>query len=426
MAVREGGAREASEHLVPETGARFFSAIAARSKGAIRVHVDRNRASLMRLMAAKILCVAGARPNFMKIAPLLAAFRGAKNFEARLVHTGQHYDAKLSKIFFEELAIPRPDVELEVGSGSHAQQTAEIMRRFEEVIIREQPQAVLVVGDVNSTTACALVASKLRLERPFRCRFGERSRPLVIHVEAGLRSFDNDMPEEVNRKVVDAISDVLFVSDPIGMELLAKENVADPERVFFVGNVMIDTLLGAKEKAAKSTIRQELGVAGEPYGVVTLHRPSNVDDPAALGRLLTTLDRIAERVRLVFPVHPRTRQKLESMGHRFDDARWKVVDPCGYIDFLDLTANATLVLTDSGGIQEETTVLGVPCVTLRENTERPCTIDQGTNQLVGTDPAAILAAVERALAGTVEKRVPPLWDGRSAERIRDVLDRVFA
>jgi UDP-N-acetylglucosamine 2-epimerase (non-hydrolysing) len=377
-------------------------------------------------MAAKILCVAGARPNFMKIAPLLAAFRDAKSFEARLVHTGQHYDEKLSKIFFEELAIPRPDVELEVGSGSHAQQTAEIMRRFEEVVVREQPQAVLVVGDVNSTTACALVASKIRLDRPFRSSLGERTRPLVIHVEAGLRSFDNDMPEEINRKVVDAISDLLFVSDPIGMELLAKENVSDPERVFFVGNVMIDTLLGAKEKAAKSTIRQELGVSGAPYGVVTLHRPSNVDDPAALGRLLTTLDRVAERVRLVFPVHPRTRQKLAAMGHAFDEGRWKVVDPCGYIDFLDLTANASLVLTDSGGIQEETTVLGVPCVTLRENTERPCTIDQGTNRLVGTDPSAILDAADRALAGAVEKRVPPLWDGKSAERIRDVLERVFA
>lgn len=377
-------------------------------------------------MAAKILCVAGARPNFMKIAPLLAAFRGAKNFEARLVHTGQHYGETLSKIFFEELAIPRPDVELEVGSGSHAQQTAEIMKRFEEVVLREQPQAVLVVGDVNSTTACALVASKVRLERPFSSSLGQRSRPLVIHVEAGLRSFDNDMPEEINRKVVDAISDLLFVSDPIGVELLAKENVADPRRVFFVGNVMIDTLLGAREKAAKSTIRQELGVQGGPYGIVTLHRPSNVDDPEALARLLTTLDRVAERVRLVFPVHPRTRQKLLGLGQRFDESRWTLVDPCGYIDFLDLTANAALVLTDSGGIQEETTVLGVPCITLRENTERPCTINQGTNQLVGTNPDAILAAVGRALSGTVEKRVPPLWDGRSAERIRDVLDRVFA
>ena len=376
-------------------------------------------------MTAKVLCVAGARPNFMKIAPLLAAFRSAKTFEARLVHTGQHYDAKLSKIFFEELAIPRPHVELEVGSGSHAQQTAEIMKRFEEVVLREQPQAVLVVGDVNSTTACALVASKIRLEKPFRCRFGERTRPLVIHVEAGLRSHDNDMPEEINRKVVDAISDLLFVSDPIGVELLAKENVSDPERVFFVGNVMIDTLLGAKEKAARSNIRQELGLCNAPYGVVTLHRPSNVDDPANLESLLRTLDGIASRVKLVFPVHPRTRQKLEAMGMTFHEDRWKVVDPCGYIDFLDLTANATLVLTDSGGIQEETTVLGVPCITLRENTERPCTIDQGTNQLVGTDPAAIVAAVDRALSGAVAKRVPPLWDGKSAERIRDILERVF-
>ena len=376
-------------------------------------------------MAAKILCVAGARPNFMKIAPLLAAFREAKHFEARLVHTGQHYDAKLSKIFFEELAIPRPDVELEVGSGSHAQQTAEVMKRFEPVLEAEQPQAVLVVGDVNSTIACALVAAKFRLKVPFTTSFGVRTRPLVIHVEAGLRSHDDDMPEEINRKLVDAISDLLFVSDPIGMELLAKENVSDPARVHFVGNVMIDTLLGAKEKAAQSTIREEFGVKNRPYAVVTLHRPSNVDDPENLRRLIETLDAIGDRVRLVFPVHPRTRQKLEASGLVFDEARWKVVDPCGYIDFLDLTANAALVLTDSGGIQEETTVLGVPCITLRENTERPCTIDQGTNTLVGTDPAAILRAVERALSGTVEKRVPPLWDGKSADRIREILDRIF-
>ncbi len=377
-------------------------------------------------MVAKVLCVAGARPNFMKIAPLLAAFRDATRFQARLVHTGQHYDAKLSGIFFDELGIPRPDIELGVGSGSHAQQTASIMASFEPVLDAEQPEGVLVVGDVNSTIACALVAAKFRLQRPFRCSVGERARPLVIHVEAGLRSHDDDMPEEVNRKLVDAISDLLFVSDPSGVALLAKENVSDPARVHFVGNVMIDTLLGAKERAAQSKVLDVLGVRGKPYGVVTLHRPSNVDDPVNLRRLLEVLDRVGERVSLVFPVHPRTRQRLAAMGVALDEARWKVVEPFGYLDFLDLTANAAVVLTDSGGIQEETTVLGVPCITLRENTERPCTVSDGTNQVVGTEPAAIAAAVEHALSGAIGKRVPPLWDGKSAARIRDVLETVFA
>ena len=362
----------------------------------------------------------------MKIAPLLAAFREAKNFEARIVHTGQHYDEKLSKIFFEELAIPRPHVQLEVGSGSHAQQTAEIMRRFEAVLEDEQPQAVLVVGDVNSTIACALVAAKFRLRESFQSSVGERTRPFVIHVEAGLRSHDNDMPEEINRKLVDAISDFLFISDPIGVELLAKENISDPARVHFVGNVMIDTLLGAKEKAAQSTIRDEFGIKDRAYGVVTLHRPSNVDNAENLRGILETLDQVASQVQLVFPVHPRTKSKLAAMGMTFEESRWKLVEPCGYIDFLDLTANAAVVLTDSGGIQEETTVLGVPCITLRENTERPCTITHGTNTLTGTDPAAIFAAVKLALEGRVPKRIPPLWDGKSAERIRDILDAVFA
>jgi UDP-N-acetylglucosamine 2-epimerase (non-hydrolysing) len=379
-------------------------------------------------MAAKILCVAGARPNFMKIAPLLRAFRARLElFDARLVHTGQHYDDRLSKIFFEDLAIPRPDLELEVGSGTHAHQTAEIMRRFEPVLEREQPQAVLVVGDVNSTIACAAVSAKHFVPQPFRYRGRLRRRPIMIHVEAGLRSFDDDMPEEINRRLTDAISDLLYVSDPAGVDNLRREGVAD-ERVVFVGNVMIDTLLAAKDRAMSSPVLQTLGIDERSYALCTLHRPSNVDDPAALGALLATLDEIARArsLRIVFPVHPRTRQRLAQAGLQPDPSRWLLCDPLGYLDFMRLQASARLVLTDSGGVQEETTVLGVPCVTLRENTERPCTISEGTNFLAGTERAAVMKAVEQALAMKVDGRVPRLWDGRSAERIADHLAGVLA
>ncbi len=261
-------------------------------------------------MPTKILLVAGARPNFIKIAPLMRAFRASSQFDARLVHTGQHYDAKLSKIFFEDLAIPKPDIELEIGSASHAMQTAEIMRRFEPVLQAEQPEAVLVVGDVNSTIGCALVTSKFFLDRPFRAHLDgklvERRRPLMIHVEAGLRSRDDDMPEEINRKLTDAISDLLFVSDPAGMEHLAREGVP-AERTFFVGNVMIDTLLAAREQAMRSPILEQLGVPARGYVLVTLHRPSNVDNPAQLGALLRTIEESAGDLPLVFPVSPRRR-----------------------------------------------------------------------------------------------------------------------
>ena len=379
-------------------------------------------------MATKILCVAGARPNFMKIAPLLRAFRARPDvFDAKLVHTGQHYDAKLSKIFFEDLKIPRPDLELEVGSGSHAQQTAEIMRRFEPVLIEQQPQAVLVVGDVNSTTACAVVTAKHFLPAPFRYRGGERKRPLMIHVEAGLRSFDDDMPEEINRKLTDSISDLLYVSDPAGMENLRREGVTD-ERAIFVGNVMIDTLIAAKAQAMASGVLGELGLTDKGYALVTLHRPSNVDDPKALAALLSTLDEIgvAKSLKLVFPVHPRTRQRLKDAGLTPDPSRWTLCDPLGYLDFMRLQASARVVLTDSGGVQEETTVLGVPCVTLRENTERPCTITEGTNLLAGTERGAILRATEQALAMKPGGRVPRFWDGKSAERIADHLAGVLS
>ncbi len=365
-------------------------------------------------MAVKILCIAGARPNFIKIAPLMRAFGRDPRFDARLIHTGQHYDAKLSRVFFDELGIPRPDLELEVGSGSHAAQTAEIMRRFEPVLAAEQPQAVLVVGDVNSTIGCALVTAKFQLEAPFRWRGQERRRPVMIHVEAGLRSFDDDMPEEVNRKLTDAISDLLYVSDPAGLENLRAEGVTDA-RMEFVGNVMIDTLLAAREQAMRSPVLEDLHLRAREYALVTLHRPSNVDDPAALAGLLQVVEEVS--LPLVFPVHPRTRARLETMSRKLDPARWTVTDPLGYLDFLKLTACARLVLTDSGGVQEETTVLGVPCVTLRANTERPVTISEGTNRLAGTDPASVRASVAEALASSPAGRVPRFWDGHAAERI---------
>jgi UDP-N-acetylglucosamine 2-epimerase (non-hydrolysing) len=360
----------------------------------------------------------------MKIAPLMRALRANPRWDARLVHTGQHYDAAMSKVFFDDLAIPRPDIELEVGSGSHASQTAEIMKRFEPVILAEQPQGVIVVGDVNSTIACALVTAKLTLEKSFASSFGERRRPIMIHVEAGLRSFDDDMPEEINRKLTDAISDVLFVSDPAGVENLAKEGVSN-ERVFFVGNVMIDTLVAAKGRAMESRVLETLGVREREYALLTLHRPSNVDDPKTLALLLETIDEIAKKTRIVFPVHPRTRARIAAHGITLDPSRWSVVEPLGYLDFLKLTASAKVVLTDSGGIQEETTVLGVPCITLRENTERPVTITEGTNVLAGTKREAILAAYERFQKSPPSGRSPRFWDGKSAARIDEALGTIF-
>ncbi len=379
-------------------------------------------------MATKILLVAGARPNFIKIAPLMRAFSANPRFQPRLVHTGQHYDAKLSKVFFEDLQIPKPDIELEIGSASHAQQTAEIMKRFEGVLQKEQPEAVLVVGDVNSTIGCALVTSKFFLERPFRARLDgsvvERRRPVMIHVEAGLRSRDDDMPEEINRKLTDAISDLLFVSDPAGMDNLKQEGVPE-SRYFFVGNVMIDTLLAAREQAMQSPILEQLGVPARGYVLITLHRPSNVDDPTQLAALLRTIEETAGTMPLVFPVHPRTRTRLQQSGLHPDERRWRLIEPLGYLDFLKLTAQARIVLTDSGGVQEETTVLGVPCVTLRENTERPVTITEGTNFLAGTQLSSVKANFEKAMAASTSGRVPRYWDGKSAARIDEILDRVF-
>lgn len=365
----------------------------------------------------KIICVVGARPNFMKIAPIMEALASASRpLEARLVHTGQHYDAAMKHQFFTQLGIPHPDVDLGVGSGSHAVQTAEIMHRFEPVLDAERPQAVLVVGDVNSTIACALVASKKGVP--------------VIHVEAGLRSYDRGMPEEINRVLTDQISDLLFTTERGARDNLLREGVAD-ERIRFTGNVMIDTLLRHVKQAtpAEQTLAAAVdavlflkSVAG--YGVLTLHRPSNVDDPVVLERLLTVLHDISEEMPLVFPVHPRTQARIVSAGldKLLDTPRIHRLPPLGYLEMLGLMSRARIVLTDSGGIQEETTALGVPCITLRESTERPITVEQGSNTITGTDPLKIRAAVQDILTnGGKAGRVPELWDGRAAQRIAAAL-----
>jgi UDP-N-acetylglucosamine 2-epimerase (non-hydrolysing) len=331
-----------------------------------------------------------------------------------VVHTGQHYDPRMSGDFFRDLDLPAPDVHLGVGSASHAAQTAEVMRRFEPVVLEHRPDWVVVVGDVNSTLACALVCAKLLVP--------------VAHVEAGLRSRDRSMPEEINRLLTDQIAELLLTPSADADENLRAEGIPE-ERIRLVGNVMIDSLLAHLARAAASRAREELGVAGRDYAVVTLHRPSNVDDAAALGRILSALAEIAERLPVVFPAHPRTRARIDEFGlaelvERAGGVR--LTEPLGYLDFLRLHSGARLVLTDSGGLQEETTALGVPCLTLRENTERPVTVTHGTNRVVGTDAEKIVGAALEVLdsprAGSGgAARVPPLWDGRTAERILDAL-----
>lgn len=362
----------------------------------------------------KIVNIVGARPNLMKIAPLMAAYADASGIEPLLVHTGQHYDANMSDLFFRQLGIPEPELNLGVGSGSHAVQTAQIMTAFEPVMLEHQPDAVLVVGDVNSTIACGLVAVKLGV-------------PLV-HVEAGLRSFDREMPEEINRVLTDSISDLLFCTEQSGVDNLRAEGIAD-ERVHLVGNLMIDTLLQHRERAEASPVLDELGLSKGGYAVLTLHRPANVDDPEVLGGLLDAIEEVLADGPVVFPAHPRTGAALERFGmaERVRGlAGFKIVEPLGYLDFMKLTGAARVVLTDSGGIQEETTILGVPCLTLRENTERPVTAEIGTNQLVGRDPARILEAYRRLQRGEgAPGRTPPLWDGGAAGRIVEVLCRAL-
>ncbi len=360
----------------------------------------------------KLIYVAGARPNFIKIAPLIGAARSAPGLEPLLVHTGQHYDEKMSELFFRQLEIPEPDINLEVGSASHAVQTAEIMKAFEPVVLEHRPDAVVVVGDVNSTIACGLVAVKLGVR--------------LVHVEAGLRSFDRTMPEEINRLLTDAISDILFCTEQSGVDNLRREGVLR-EKVFLVGNVMIDTLLRSRERADRSTILEDQGLEAGGYAALTLHRPSNVDDPVVLARILDALEEIQRELPIVFPLHPRTRGSLErsALGRRAAALpNLRLMEPLGYLDFLRLMSSAAVVLTDSGGVQEETTILKVPCLTLRQNTERPITTEIGSNQLVGTDPESILAAYREIRAGRGPRcGTPPLWDGRAAERTVEILLR---
>jgi UDP-N-acetylglucosamine 2-epimerase (non-hydrolysing) len=377
----------------------------------------------------KIMSIVGARPNMMKVAPLLAELRRHDEIEPVLVHTGQHYDYSMSQVFFDQLGVPPPDYNLDVGSAPHYAQTAEIMRKFGELVQQDRPDMVLVAGDVNSTIACALVAAKERIS--------------IAHVEAGLRSFDRSMPEEINRILTDALADLLFTTEESANRNLAHEGVA-PDKVFFVGNLMIDSLVRALKIARPSSLRSELGLKAKPYVVLTLHRPSNVDNGDELKRTLEAIAEIAERMPVVFPAHPRTARNIQATGEvaGLSAVRaWKggllpsrglwMMPPASYLDFLDLIQHAVMVITDSGGVQEETTFLGVPCLTYRENTERPVTVSMGTNRVVGCDPQQLLLSaletLETANHSANKNRDrsvpirPPLWDGRTAPRIVSIL-----
>jgi UDP-N-acetylglucosamine 2-epimerase (non-hydrolysing) len=359
----------------------------------------------------KVLHIVGARPNFMKVAPIHRAISERGALAQRLVHTGQHYDVKMSDVFFTDLGMPAPDVHLGIGGGSHAEQTAKVMLELEKVFASEKPDLVSVVGDVNSTLSAALVAAKMHIP--------------ISHVEAGLRSFDRTMPEEINRVLTDRISDLLLTPSADADANLIREGL-EPERIRLVGNVMIDSLLTARDKALRLSTLSDLGLEPRGFAVCTLHRASNVDDPKVLSGLLSALAHVANRLPVVFPVHPRTRKRLAELGLGATLERTpglRLVDPMGYLEFLALTSQARLVFTDSGGLQEETTVLGIPCLTVRENTERPITVDIGTNLVVGTDPARIQQVADRILDGQEKKgRVPDKWDGRTGERIARVYE----
>jgi len=358
----------------------------------------------------RIVNIVGARPNFMKMAPLLREMRRHPEITTTLVHTGQHYDDRMAGQFFRDLQIQQPDISLEVGSGSHAFQTAEVMKRLEPVLTDVRPHVVVVVGDVNSTVAGAITSVKLGIP--------------VAHVEAGLRSFDRSMPEEINRILTDAISDHLFVTEESGRENLLREGV-DAAKIHMVGNVMIDSLEQSRPVWERSDVVEKLGLPRGGYGVVTLHRPSNVDDPATLRGLVKALGEIGRRLPLVFPVHPRTQSRLEAVDAESASAGGsgaRYIAPLGYLEFVGLMASSRLVLTDSGGLQEETTALGIPCLTLREHTERPITVTQGTNRIVGTSPDRIVEEAMAVLAATQAAMArPPLWDGHAAERIVAIL-----
>jgi UDP-N-acetylglucosamine 2-epimerase (non-hydrolysing) len=374
----------------------------------------------------KVLNVVGARPNFIKIAPLLAAIRQRPGVESCLVHTGQHFDTEMSRSFFRDLDIPEPDHNLEVGPGSHAVQSAEVMKRLEPILITERPDVVVVVGDVNSTMAAALTAVKLGIP--------------VAHVESGLRSFDRTMPEEINRIVTDAVADLLLTSEPSGVENLLREGHAR-EQIFQVGNVMIDTLERFRVSARRSTILKELGLENgnghktrTRYALLTLHRPALVDDLEKFRATWNAIEELSHEIAVVFPAHPRTQRSLQQAGigelskasKPNGSMGLRLIPPLGYLEFLCLETQATLVITDSGGIQEETTALGIPCLTVRNNTERPITVTEGTNTLVGLNPHRLMEEARKALAGNAKHgRKPALWDGRCAERIVDVLLRVY-
>ncbi|HEX8287824.1 MAG TPA: UDP-N-acetylglucosamine 2-epimerase (non-hydrolyzing) [Pyrinomonadaceae bacterium] len=361
----------------------------------------------------KVLNIVGARPNFMKIAPIQREMLRRENeFLPLIVHTGQHYDAAMSESFFVDLGIPEPDYHLEIGSASHAVQTAKIMTAFEPIVLDEKPDWVLVVGDVNSTIACALVCAKLNVK--------------IAHVEAGLRSRDRQMPEEINRILTDSISDLLFTTSPDADDNLRAEGIPD-NKIKFVGNVMIDSLFYSLELAKKSTIRRDLNLIENEYAVLTLHRPSNVDEKQIFENLLDALSETSRKIPIIFPVHPRTRGNIEKFGfaEKIAESNIKLIEPLGYLDFMRLYSGAKLVLTDSGGLQEETTALGIPCLTLRENTERPITIEMGTNVLVGTNPEKIKQSAFDVLSAQTDsqnQKIPPLWDGKAAQRICDALE----
>jgi UDP-N-acetylglucosamine 2-epimerase (non-hydrolysing) len=353
-----------------------------------------------------IACIVGARPNFIKIASIMLELGRRSHLHGRLIHTGQHFSPEMSDSFFRDLGLPQPDEYLGIGPGTQTEQTATMMKALEQSFTRRRPDLVLVVGDVTSTLAATLVAVKMEIP--------------VAHVEAGLRSFDRKMPEEINRLVTDTLSDYLFVSEPSGVRNLRAEGVLD-QRIFFVGNVMIDTLLRFRERAAKSDIRERLGVEPKSYALATLHRPSNVDDPARLRAMTLLLTQIAERLPVIFPIHPRTQKRMREA--ELATPGLILTPPLGYLDFLCLMADAHLVMTDSGGIQEETTILNVPCLTLRENTERPVTVELGTNRLVGTDPEkALTAALEILDLPAKTSQIPEFWDGRAGCRIIEILE----